>query len=733
MSAENAVAPPRAASPAVHRCCVRIRGVSCDSPGMYEADPTRLDRAAAFPRSNRNGAFTWDESVSLVSQRKRWVCGEHVFDVCQPCLVEPYGLASSEQQVKRRDFVKVVECVAAAATPVAPSPPRRRHTIAGGPLPQPLGQAAPEKDLLTKLFEEARPLISQFSFFYSFLVTALRHVLYLNGKAIEGQGGHIWHGDKHGTDVLGWSGAVLSISSKSTLNAISGGAIPEDTVTMVDGRFDLRLLALPGIPSVRQLQRYMNNQWPLEKVIAPSQELVDVALNYLGLGNPQNRMLALTIDAVYGESHAEILRKLDGEYVVVGAATKEDLRAAAWRASDLGDLLKLDENNVATELFSVVLQDFHSQRKCLISLIPINKETGALVAKIFLKVRDFVFFRGSWLVFAGGDGARSNIEAWRRVALVSKGDATTDLRRVERVEDLPFAWSGDDNQHNTKGLKRDADGDVIFIGGELVRVDRAVALLRGFVPDPGSADVVLATPGDTSYSTVRGRSLVEVLPDGAASTFHQEYSKVCTKIVVDSKDSMASRPAELQGRLGSFLRRVGLDAEATYCDLIWSSHCCARAIDVDDGRALSPTENLAQMRAFTGKLTGIRAECVDKLEQGSRGAARLRGFISEDLYRLFLQSEKALDFIIKVAEASGMSEGLRSTLPYSEANETYHGVLRRIDKQLRISSVARATSKILTVMMLIVQQARSWPWRVGAGADGCYESRSVSWKELMEN
>ena len=94
---------------------------------------------------------------------------------------------------------------------------------------------------------------------------------------------------------------------------------------------------------------------------------------------------------------------------------------------------------------------------------------------------------------------------------------------------------------------------------------------------------------------------------------------------------------------------------------------------------------------------------------------------------MFKQSAVALDFIIKVAAASGMSEGLRSTLPYSEANETFHGILRRIDLHLRISAVASGggASKILAVMMLIADPARSWPWRVGAGPDSCYQLRPV--------
>ena len=66
------------------RCCVQIRGVLCGRPAEHEATEDILKAAAAFKRSPRNGKLTWDASLSLIVKKKRWVCGEHAFDLCQP-------------------------------------------------------------------------------------------------------------------------------------------------------------------------------------------------------------------------------------------------------------------------------------------------------------------------------------------------------------------------------------------------------------------------------------------------------------------------------------------------------------------------------------------------------------------------------------------------------------------------------------------------------------------------
>ena len=125
------------------RCCVQIRGVLCGRPAEHEATEDILKAAAAFKRSPRNGKLTWDASLSLIVQKKRWVCGEHAFDLCQPCLKPAFEVASNNQSVDRRDFINAVVKVCEKVTPAPeplPSKRSRRHTT--GSVPQPPPQAA---------------------------------------------------------------------------------------------------------------------------------------------------------------------------------------------------------------------------------------------------------------------------------------------------------------------------------------------------------------------------------------------------------------------------------------------------------------------------------------------------------------------------------------------------------------------------------------------------------------
>ncbi len=215
------------------RCCVQIRGVLCGRPAEHEATEDRLKAAAAFKRSPRNGKLTWDASLSLIVSKKRWVCGEHAFDLCQPCLKPAFYVASKNQSVDRRDFINAVVKVCEKVTPAPealPSKRSRRHTT--GELPQHIPQAAElptptvpldEKQLmLWGLFVRVIPFITFPCFFFTYLVTAFRHVLSLNGKSI---GGQVWHGDTYGEDVRNWSCCLYAIGSKATHIALTGGAI----------------------------------------------------------------------------------------------------------------------------------------------------------------------------------------------------------------------------------------------------------------------------------------------------------------------------------------------------------------------------------------------------------------------------------------------------------------------------------------------------------------------------
>ena len=88
-------------------------------------------------------------------------------------------------------------------------------------------------------------------------------------------------------------------------------------------------MALPGIPKERQVRNYVSQQWPVEKIIAPSQELVDAGLNFIGLGTVEGQMVGVTVDCVYGKSHAELFLNLEKKYKVLGSGTLENMLAAA--------------------------------------------------------------------------------------------------------------------------------------------------------------------------------------------------------------------------------------------------------------------------------------------------------------------------------------------------------------------------------------------------------------------
>ena len=53
---------------------------------------------------------------------------------------------------------------------------------------------------------------------------------------------------------------------------------------------------------------------------------------------------------------------------------------------------------------TVVLHSFHDRRDILVAIMPINEETGSLIAEVFLTLRDKIYSKGSFLVFGGGDG-----------------------------------------------------------------------------------------------------------------------------------------------------------------------------------------------------------------------------------------------------------------------------------------------------------------------------------------
>ena len=189
--------------------------------------------------------------------------------------------------------------------------------------------------------------------------------------------------------------------------------------------------------------------------------------------------------------------------------------------------------------------------------------------------------------------------------------------------------------------------------------------MRGRVPVPDSDDVFLSASGDYSYSKYDGKTLEEILADSdewTPESWHRAFSKICTKKVIDNRDKMATEPAVRASQLGPRLRTVGAEAEASYCDLIAMIRAFSRGDD-KDGKKVAVQENLVQMNAFLDELTSMRETC-ESLEQSDRGAARLRGFVSQDLFNLVKLTVGSFDDIVYfVSVANGFSlDRFRSSL-----------------------------------------------------------------------
>ena len=202
--------------------------------------------------------------------------------------------------------------------------------------------------------------------------------------------------------------------------------------------------------------------------------------------------------------------------------------------------------------------------------------------------------------------------------------------------------------------------------GQQIRFDILLTRLRGIVPTE-NGEVTLSEPGDPTYSRVDDVSLTDKLGEQRAKEFHKELADLATMEVVDPKDSMASKPAHLCGKMGDLFREVGLDGAAWLCDLIAKSERVARGVDAK-GNKVTFEENLRNLRAFNAELRAWHKECEENIDQRARGAQRYRGFISEVLYELYLMNEEAMTGILALMKKNKMSGELRSTLPFSASH-----------------------------------------------------------------
>ena len=90
-------------------------------------------------------------------------------------------------------------------------------------------------------------------------------------------------------------------------------------------------------------------------------------------------------------------------------------------------------------------------------------------------------------------------------------------------------------------------------------------------------------------------------------------------------------------------------------------------------------------------------DACESLEQGNRGAARLRGFVSQDLYVFYKMTIESWDGILHFIGVTNRFnlESFRAAPMTSSANETDHGLLRAVSSKVEIAKVARHAGQLL--------------------------------------
>ena len=173
--------------------------------------------------------------------------------------------------------------------------------------------------------------------------------------------------------------------------------------------------------------------------------------------------------------------------------------------------------------------------------------------------------------------------------------------------------------------------------------------------------------------------------------------------------------------VAELLREVGATAEAAYCDLMAKLRAISRGLDTE-GNQVSATQNLVQMEAAVQTLRDMRHACMEGLNQKKRGVSRLRGFITEELFRVFEMDVASFHSILELAEANEFDvTKMHNTMLWSAVNETMHALLRQYSKNLVISDVARGAAQILEASMIVSDPARTWNVPFGIGYHSSYE------------
>ena len=168
-------------------------------------------------------------------------------------------------------------------------------------------------------FLAAHKYILRDSFAYSFIITMLRASFALN--RVEGfvRGRHFnYFATFEGQDVLRFFCVLYTVTSASVIDELRGGEMTtEKRNAKHKGCFDLRNTILPGIPSPRQLRKYIATPYSIGDMITISQPLVNAAALVFLQAKLETNLLGVTLDCVYGEPRAEVVTDLGGQAYVV--------------------------------------------------------------------------------------------------------------------------------------------------------------------------------------------------------------------------------------------------------------------------------------------------------------------------------------------------------------------------------------------------------------------------------
>ena len=112
----------------------------------------------------------------------------------------------------------------------------------------------------------------------------------------------------------------------------------------------------------------------------------------------------------------------------------------------------------------------------------------------------------------------------------------------------------------------------------------------------------------------------------------------------------------------------------------------------------------------------VIASQVSRRAQGSRGATRLRGFITEELFNAFQLDLASFKFIVEFAVNNAYDVAkLRNTPPFSASNETQHGILRLKSRKMVISTVARSAAQVMECSRILSDNVRTFHTGIGLG------------------